>query len=204
MSSAYLRLLIFWAFHGLGGLGQMPKDMYLSLWHHREYFHCCEYYTVSIFTDLLCSVSSSSHQCQISSRPPTFPSPAIIPAAIDHFANSIILSFLECHIIGITHSIWPLQTDFFCLVCGAQWRLIFCNSMDCSPPGSSAHGIFQRRRLEWVAISCCRGSSRPRDPTCISCVSLASGFFTTAPPGKPLLLLSHMHLRLLHVFSWLL
>ena len=92
-------------------------------------------------------------------------------ATIDLFTFSIVLSFLECHIIGITHSTWPLQTDFFCLVCGAQWRLIFCNSMDCSPPGSSAHGIFQRRRLEWVAISCCRGSSRPRDPTCISCVS---------------------------------
>ena len=31
----------------------------------------------------------------------------------------------------------------------------------------------------------------------------AGGSFTSAPPGKPLLLLSHMHLRLLHVFSWL-
>ena len=40
--------------------------------------------------------------------------------------------------------------------------------MDCSPPGSSVHGIFQARILEWVAISFSRGSSWPRDRTCIS------------------------------------
>ena len=34
--------------------------------------------------------------------------------------------------------------------------------MDCSPPGSSVHGILQARILEWVAISFSRGSSRPR------------------------------------------
>ena len=38
-----------------------------------------------------------------------------------------------------------------------------CNPMDCSLPGSSVHGIFQARVLEWVAISFSRGSSRPRD-----------------------------------------
>ena len=38
-----------------------------------------------------------------------------------------------------------------------------CNPMDCSPPGSSVHGILQARVLEWVAISFSRGSSRPRD-----------------------------------------
>ena len=43
--------------------------------------------------------------------------------------------------------------------------------MDCSPPGSSVHGISQAGILEWVAISSSRGSSRPRDQTCISCVS---------------------------------
>jgi len=30
---------------------------------------------------------------------------------------------------------------------------ILCNPMDCSPPGSSIHGIFQARVLEWVAIA---------------------------------------------------
>ena len=37
--------------------------------------------------------------------------------------------------------------------------------MDCSPPGSSDHGISQARILEWVAISSSKGSSQPRDQT---------------------------------------
>ena len=43
-----------------------------------------------------------------------------------------------------------------------------CDPTDCSLPGSSIHGIFQARVLEWVAISFSRGSSRPRDRTQIS------------------------------------
>ena len=45
---------------------------------------------------------------------------------------------------------------------------ILCNPMDCSPPGSSVHGIFQARILEWVAIPFSRGSSLPRDRTQVS------------------------------------
>ena len=60
---------------------------------------------------------------------------------------------------------------------------LFCDPMNCSPPGSSVHRIFQARTLEWVAISSSRGSSWPRDPTCISFIE--GRFFTTKPPGKP-------------------
>jgi len=52
-----------------------------------------------------------------------------------------------------------------------QSCLTLCDSMDCSPPGSSVHGILPARILKWVAISFSRRSSWPRDPTCISCVS---------------------------------
>ena len=45
---------------------------------------------------------------------------------------------------------------------------LFCDLMDCSPPGSSVHGILQARILEWVAISSSRESFRPRDQTCVS------------------------------------
>ena len=38
-----------------------------------------------------------------------------------------------------------------------QPHLTLCNPMDCSPPSSSVHGIFQARILEWVAISYSRG-----------------------------------------------
>ena len=49
--------------------------------------------------------------------------------------------------------------------------LTLCHSVDCSSlPGSSVHGILQARILEWVAIPFSRGSSRPRDQTCISCI----------------------------------
>ena len=50
----------------------------------------------------------------------------------------------------------------------AQLCPTLCNPMDCSLPGSSLHGIFQARVLEWVAISFSRGSSWPRDRTQVS------------------------------------
>ena len=50
----------------------------------------------------------------------------------------------------------------------AQLCPTFCGPMDCSPPGSSIHGILQARVLEGVAISFSRGSSRPRDRTWVS------------------------------------
>ena len=43
--------------------------------------------------------------------------------------------------------------------------------MDCSLPGSSVHGIFQAKVLEWVAISFSSGSFQPRDWTQISCIA---------------------------------
>ena len=52
-----------------------------------------------------------------------------------------------------------------------------CNPMDCSLPGSSIHGIFQARVLEWVATSFSRGSSWPRDWTQVS--RIAGRHFTT-------------------------
>ena len=71
------------------------------------------------------------------------------------------------------------------------------NAMDCSPPGSSVHGILQARILEWVAIPFSRGSSWPRDWTRVSCI--AGGFFTVWAPREAsyhqssLLLLSPSH-----------
>ena len=61
----------------------------------------------------------------------------------------------------------------------SQQCLTLCDPLDCSLPGSSVHGIFQARILEWVAISFSRGSSQPRDWTHVSCIScIAGGFFT--------------------------
>ena len=52
-----------------------------------------------------------------------------------------------------------------------QLCLIVCKPMDCSPPGSSVHGILQARILEWVALPSSRGSSQRRDQTHLSYVS---------------------------------
>ena len=51
------------------------------------------------------------------------------------------------------------------------------NPMDCSPPGSSVHGILQARILEWVAIPFSKGSSWPRGRTLVSHIS--DRFFIT-------------------------
>ena len=56
-----------------------------------------------------------------------------------------------------------------------QSCLILWDPMNCSPPGSSVHGILQARILEWVAIRSSRGSSWPRDWTHISWVSCIVG-----------------------------
>ena len=48
---------------------------------------------------------------------------------------------------------------------------IFCEPMDCSPPGSSVLGILQARILEWVAIPFSRRYSRPRDRTQVPCIA---------------------------------
>ena len=70
------------------------------------------------------------------------------------------------------------------LCCGLVTKLCptLCDPMDCSPPGSSVHGICQARILEWVAFPFSRASSQPRDHTHVS-IS-AGGFFTTEPPKK--------------------
>ena len=45
-----------------------------------------------------------------------------------------------------------------------------CDPVDCNPPSSSDHGIFQARILECIAVSYSRASSWPRDWTLISCI----------------------------------
>ena len=64
-----------------------------------------------------------------------------------------------------------------------QLHPTLCDPIDSSPPGSSLQGFPQARTLQWVAMPSSRGSSWPRDRTCVYCV--AGRFFTAGPPGKP-------------------
>ena len=68
-----------------------------------------------------------------------------------------------------------------------QLCLTLCNPMDCSPPGSSVHGILQARILEWVAII------PPGDlpdlgieARSLMSSALPAGFLPLVPPGEPL------------------
>ena len=70
-----------------------------------------------------------------------------------------------------TTSVWDWKK-----VLVTQWCLTAFDPVNCSPPGSSVHGILQARILERVAIPFSRRSSQPRDRTQFSCI--ASEFFT--------------------------
>ena len=65
----------------------------------------------------------------------------------------------------------------------AESRPALRDPLDCSPPGSSVHGILQARILIWVTMLSSRGSSRLRTWAWVSCT--AGRFFTTESPGKP-------------------
>ena len=62
---------------------------------------------------------------------------------------------------------WHQLGAFF----GVQLCPTLCNLMDCSPPGSSVHGILQTRILEWVAMPSSRGASWPRNRIWVSCIA---------------------------------
>ena len=77
--------------------------------------------------------------------------------------------------VFIMHSITLHPLDS--LWCLRVWSVLSdsCDSMDCSLPDSSTHGIIPARILEWIDISSSRGSSWPRDQTlgsCGSCVDI--------------------------------
>ena len=90
-----------------------------------------------------------------------------------------------------TPYLWDFYGSFIMLVpvCvhakSLQSCQTLCNPIDCSP-WISVFGILQARILEWVAMPSCRGSSWPREHTCITSFSpaLSGGDFTTSDTWK--------------------
>ena len=74
---------------------------------------------------------------------------------------------------GPRQAFFPLHLPFYwsMISISVLSRVWFFATPDCSLTGFSVHGIFQAKILEWVATSFSRGSSRPRDRTCVSRVS---------------------------------
>ena len=89
-------------------------------------------------------------------------------------------------VVYLTISSCLLYTEYSCAVLClvTQSCPTLCDPMDCSPPGSSVHGIFQARILEWVAISFSRGTSWPRDWTGFS--RIVGRSFTVWATGEAL------------------
>ena len=82
------------------------------------------------------------------------------------------LKYLEVHLAS-----WKPESPWLCLSIPESERKVkslscvqLCDPMDYSLPGSSVHGIFQARVLEWIATSFSSESSWPRDWTLVSCI----------------------------------
>ena len=81
-------------------------------------------------------------------------------------------------IFSLVYSTWTLLSwrQLHCICAHAHLRPTGWNHIDCSPPGSSVHGILQARVLEWSAIS-----PSPRiEPSSLKSPALAGRFFTTS------------------------
>ena len=108
----------------------------------------------------------------------TLPHPKIIVwIPVSHLVNHWITVFKWNHL----HT-WNNNNSS--QACSLESESVSCSVMSHSLkphglPGSSVHGIFQARLLQWVVISFSRGSSRPRDWTSVSYVSCTAGKFFT-------------------------
>ena len=83
-----------------------------------------------------------------------------------------------CGPAGLCLHLWQVKA------LAVQSCLTLCDPMDCSPPGSSVHGILQARILDWVAMPSSMGGLpdpgiEPRSPT------LQADSLPSEPPGKP-------------------
>ena len=102
------------------------------------------------------------------------------------FVSKSIPIYIHMCVYGIwpltSSSVWGKESEV------AQLCPTLCDPMDCGLPGSSVHGIFQAKILEWDAMPSSRGSSQPWDWTYISCVSCQYwqvDSLSLAPLGKP-------------------
>ena len=87
------------------------------------------------------------------------------------------------------HFTYEINVDVFsqsrCML--SHFSLTLCNPMECGPPGSSVHGIFQARMLEWIAMPSSRRSSKSMDQTLVSYIYVhwQADSLPLVPPGSP-------------------
>ena len=95
-------------------------------------------------------------------------------------------TFSKCYMCLITSMILKIEMCHLKEVLVAQLCLTLCYHRDCSPPGSSVHGIFQAGILDWVAFPL-PGEllDLGTEPASLASLVLAGRVFTTVSPGKP-------------------
>ena len=159
----------------------MFKDMYSSLRDHPGFFHCPEHPLAPLFhplptptlaTTILFTVSialpfSECDGVGITYR--TAFSSWLLSLSNIHSSSLHVFSWLHSSLLFNAESysiIWFNHST----VCVFSRIWLFCDPVDCSPPGSSVHGISQARIPQWVVISFSRGSSWLRNWTWVSCI----------------------------------
>ena len=112
---------------------------------------------------------------------------------------TLVLTFLaSTEVFTILCRLEEKTVTSLCIHTVAQLCLTLCDPIDCSLPGSSLHGIFQARILEWVAISYSRGSCYPgTEPASLVSPALAGGCLNT---GKYWITLNHDFRHSLYIF----
>ena len=82
-------------------------------------------------------------------------------------------------VLSYSHLYWPFVVESLSHV------HLFFDLIDCSPPGSSVHGILQTRIVEWVGLPFPPSVYLPDPEIELASPALAERFFTTTPSGKP-------------------
>ena len=113
------------------------------------------------------------------------------------FWRVLLMYFVECRefvsiwcFFRIQQSWWVFRKNITKMKLSSHCIILcptLCNLMDCSPPGSSVHGMFQARMLAWVAVSSSEESPWATGQTWVSCVSCIAGgsFYHWAIRGAP-------------------
>ena len=117
----------------------------------------------------------ATHSCILAWRIPWTEEPSgLLPLGLQRVGHECARTWVCTHAVCVS----ALKRQ------NTEESSVLCDPMDCSPPGSSVHGILQARILEWGAISFSRGSSQPRDRT-LSLLHWQAGSLPLVPPGKP-------------------
>ena len=131
--------------------------------------HCYfDFYLLIISKDEHLFITFKQQQCSVWRRK-WQPTPVFLPGESQGRGSLVGCRLWGRTELDTTEATQQQQQHQECSV--AKLCQTLCDPMDCSQPGSSDQGIFQARTLERVASSSSRGSSQPRDRTCVSYVS---------------------------------